>query len=95
MNVSELLRFQTVGNAPVPGCEDSEFPGEVQVKKKKKSTHESSTTQGKEWVTFLQIVHSGFHGFSKLVFSEAVGIRKTLECFPCSAAEALELKKVS
>lgn len=35
--MSELLRFQTVGNVPVPGCEDSEFPGEVQVKKKKKS----------------------------------------------------------
>lgn len=92
--MSELLRFQTVGNVPVPGCEDSEFPGEVQVKKKK-STHESSTIQGKEWVTFLQIVRSGFHGFSKLVFSEAVGIRKTLRCFPCSADEALELRKVS
>lgn len=63
--------------------------------KKKKSTHESSTIQGKEWVTFLQIVRSGFHGFSKLVFSEAVGIRKTLRCFPCSADEALELRKVS
>lgn len=47
MNVSELLRFQTVGNAPVPGCEDSEFPGEVQVKKKKSPLMNQAPLRGR------------------------------------------------